>query len=58
MKISIEDTEDRVIRDIISVENSNMFVNEKRYYINLIDILYKLKYYENRQTFKDLWSKK
>lgn len=58
MKISIEDTEDRVIRDIISIENSNMFVNEKRYYINLIDILYKLKYYEDRQTFKDLWSKK
>lgn len=58
MKINIDNIEEKVIKDIKSIENSNMFVNEKRYYINLIDILYKLKYYENRQTFKDLWSKK
>lgn len=58
MKINIDNVEDNVIKDIMSIENSNMFVNEKRYYINLIDILYKLKYYEDRKSFKELWSKK
>lgn len=47
-----------ILSDIELLENSNMMINEKKYYINLIDLLIKIDYYKNRQTLKKLWRKK
>lgn len=46
-----------VLSDIEFIENSKMFVNEKKYYINLIDLLWRIGYYEERTTLKQIWSK-
>lgn len=55
--LKIMNNKEKIIRDIKFIENSKMFIGEKKYYINLIDILNKLNYYENRETLKELWSK-
>ena len=47
-----------ILNDIELLENGNMMINEKKYYINLIDLLIKIDYYKNRQTLKELWRKK
>lgn len=44
-----------IIEDIKKIENSKMFVNEKKYYLQLIEFLTKIGYYKNRQTLKDIW---
>lgn len=47
-----------IIEDIEFIENSNMFVNEKKYYLNMIEILAKVGYYKNRTTLKEIWKSK
>lgn len=52
------DEELNILSDIAFIENSKMFVNEKKYYIKLIDTLKSINYYKNRQSFKELWREK
>lgn len=52
------DEELNILSDIERLENSKMMINEKKYYVNLIDLLIKINYYKNRQTLTELWRKK
>lgn len=49
------DEAELAIEDIKRIENSNMYINEKKYYIRLIDTLYNLTYYKNRKSIKEIW---
>lgn len=56
--VSMTDEQLNILNDIELLENSKMMINEKKYYVNLIDLLIKIDYYKNRQTLKELWRKK
>ena len=51
----MKDEQLAIITDIKMIENSKMFVNEKKYYLHLIEFLTKIGYYKNRQTLKEIW---
>lgn len=57
-RASMEEWQLNMIDDIKRMENSKAFINEKKYYIKLIELLGKLGYYKNGLTLKNLWSKK
>lgn len=44
------DEKERAIRDMLAVNKSSMYINEKKYLITLIDRLYYMDYYKNRKT--------
>lgn len=52
MNIPIRNFEDisRCKADLLRVFNSDMYINEKGYMQKLIDLLYKLGYYENNES--------
>lgn len=51
MKISVENEQNkRVINDLILIYYSDTYINIKGYLQKLVDLLYKLGYYENNES--------
>ena len=51
------DEELNILEDIKEIENSKMFINEKKYYLKLIDNLKNIGYYKTSSTYKQIWRK-
>lgn len=43
-----------IIKDIEKVETSNMYINEKKYYLKLIELLQKIGYYKEGRSLKEI----
>lgn len=50
IEITHVDIKNRVIDDLLYVYNMDTFINVKGYLQKLIDLLYKMGYYENNKT--------
>lgn len=45
-----ENERERAIADMLAVNKSSMYINEKKYMVGLIDRLYSIGYYKKRKT--------
>lgn len=49
---------DFAIADMLKFENSNAYISEKKYYLELIEFFYILGYYRNHISIKEIWDNK
>lgn len=49
---------DYAIADMLRFENSNAYISEKKYYLELIEFLFNLGYYYNHISIKEIWNNK